>query len=72
MVHLLNDLDKYTEFHKNLTDIKLAVVICTEYMNDSREIINNTMKEVNKTINTLNIELKNYEDSIKYDLQEGA
>ena len=72
MVDLLNDLDKYTKLHKNLKDIKLATVICTEYMNDSREITNNALKEVNKTINTLNIELKNYEDSIKYDLQEGA
>ena len=71
MVHLLNDLDKYTKLYKNLTDIKWTIVICTSYMNDSKEKTDIAMKEVDKTINDINNKISNYEETIKYDLQEG-
>ena len=72
MVDLLNDLDKYTKLHKNLKDIKLAIVICTEYMDDTRNTVNNALDRVKTKLTLLNLELKNYEDSVKLDLQEGG
>jgi uncharacterized protein YoxC len=72
MVHLLNDLDKYTKLYKNLTDIKRTIVICTSHINDSKEKTDIVMKEVDKTINDINNKISNYEETIKYDLQEGT
>ena len=71
MVDLLNELEENAKLYKEFKDICIALNGCTEYM-DVTIIINNAIDRITKKLTLLNLELKNYEDSIKLDLQEGA
>jgi len=64
MVDLLKDLKENTKYFKEYKEIRIALDICTEYMDDTRNTVNNALSRIKAKEVILNLELKNYEEDI--------
>ena len=64
MVDILKELEEYAKFYKEFKDIRIALDICTEYMDDTRNTVNNALDRVKTRLTLLNLELKNYEEDM--------
>ena len=64
MVDILKELEENNVFLKEYKDIRIALDICTEYMDDTRNTVNNALTRIKAKEVLLNLELKNYEEDI--------
>ena len=64
MVDLFKELEETKVFLKEYKDIRIALDICTEYMDDQRNIVNNALDRIKAKEVLLKLELKNYEESM--------
>ena len=64
MVDILKELEEYAKFYKEFKDTRIALDICTEYMDDTRNTVNNALDRVKTKLTLLNLELKNYEEDM--------
>ena len=64
MTDLLRELEETSVFLKEYKDMRIALDICTEYMDDQRNIVNNALARIKAKEVLLNLELKNYEESM--------
>ena len=64
MVDILKELEENNVFLKEYKDIRIALDICTEYMDDQRNIVNNALARIKAKEVILNLELKNYEEDM--------
>ena len=64
MVDILKELEENNVFLKEYKDIRIALDICTEYMDDTRNTVNNALSRIKAKEVLLNLELKNYEEDM--------
>ena len=64
MVDILKELKENNEFFKEYKEIRIALDICTEYMDDTRNTVNNALSRIKAKEVILNLELKNYEEDM--------
>ena len=64
MVDLLKELEETNVFLKEYKDMRIALDICTEYMDDQRNIVNNVLARIKAKEVLLSHELKNYEEDM--------
>jgi len=64
MVDLLRELEETSVFLKEYKDMRIALDICTEYMDDQRNIVNNALARIKAKEVLLNLELKNFEEDM--------
>ena len=64
MVDLFKDLEENAKYFKEYKDIRIALDICTEYMDDQRKIVNNALDRIKTKEVLLNLEIKNYEEDM--------
>ena len=64
MVDIFKELEENTKFFKEYKDIRIALDICTEYMDDTRNTVNNALDRIKAKEVLLNLELKNYEEDM--------
>ena len=64
MVDLLKELEETNVFLKEYKDMRIALDICTEYMDDQRNIVNNALARIKAKEVLLKLELKNYEEDM--------
>jgi len=64
MVDLLKELEETNVFLKEYKDMRIALDICTEYMDDQRNIVNNALARIKAKEVLLNLELKNFEEDM--------
>ena len=64
MVDILKELKENNEFFKEYKEIRIALDICTEYMDDQRNIVNNALARIKAKEVLLSHELKNYEEDM--------
>ena len=64
MTDLLRELEETNVFLKEYKDIRIALDICTEYMDDTRNTVNNALSRIKAKEVLLNLELKNYEEDM--------
>ena len=62
MTDLLKELEETSVFLKEYKDMRIALDICTEYMDDQRNIVNNALARIKAKEVLLSHELKNYEN----------
>tara|TARA_R110002020_G_C15689012_1_gene719628 strand:- start:63 stop:308 length:246 start_codon:yes stop_codon:yes gene_type:complete len=64
MVDLFKELEENAKYFKEYKDIRIALDICTEYMDDQRKIVNNALDRIKTKEVLLNLEIKNYEEDM--------
>ena len=64
MVDLFKELEETKVFLKEYKDMRIALDICTEYMDDQRNIVNNALDRIKAKEVLLNLELKNFEEDM--------
>jgi len=64
MVDLFKELEETKVFLKEYKDIRIALDICTEYMDDTRNTVNNALARIKAKEVLLNHELKNFEEDM--------
>jgi|TARA_R100001530_G_scaffold45038_1_gene34048 hypothetical protein len=64
MTDLLRELEETSVFLKEYKDMRIALDICTEYMDDQRNIVNNALARIKAKEVLLNLELKNFEEDM--------
>ena len=64
MVDILKELEENNVFLKEYKDIRIALDICTEYMDDTRNTVNNALSRIKAKEVLLNLDLKNYEEDM--------
>ena len=64
MVDLLKELEETSVFLKEYKDMRIALDICTEYMDDQRNIVNNALARIKAKEVLINLELKNFEEDM--------
>ena len=64
MTDLLRELEETNVFLKEYKDMRIALDICTEYMDDQRNIVNNALARIKAKEVLLKCELKNYEEDM--------
>lgn len=64
MTDLLRELEETSVFLKEYKDMRIALDICTEYMDDQRNIVNNALARIKAKEVILNLELKNFEEDM--------
>ena len=64
MTDLLRELEETSVFLKEYKDMRIALDICTEYMDDQRNIVNNALARIKAKEVLLKLELKNYEEDM--------
>ena len=64
MVDLFKELEETKVFLKEYKDMRIALDICTEYMDDQRNIVNNALDRLKAKEVILNLELKNFEEDM--------
>ena len=64
MVDLLKELEETNVFLKEYKDMRIALDICTEYMDDTRNTVNNALTRIKAKEVLLNLELKNFEEDM--------
>ena len=65
MTDLLRELEETSVFLKEYKDMRIALDICTEYMDDQRNIVNNALDRLKAKEVILNLELKNFEEDMR-------
>ena len=71
MVDILKELEETNVFLKEYKDIRIALDICTEYMDDTRNTVNNALDRIKAKEVLLNLELKNYEEDMRKEDNNG-
>ena len=67
---IINEITK--EMFKEYKDIRIALDICTEYMDDTRNTVNNALTRIKAKEVLLNLELKNYEEDMRKENNNGS